>query len=100
MPNNDERQEQIFRAAAAVIIRQGYDKTTMSDIADEGGVSRGTVYLYFKGKEEPFDALLSWEWTQYVQTWLDAVESDSRGGTMGGFDQAIFHAVNSRAPGS
>ena len=96
MPDKDERQEQILRAAAAVIIRQGYDKTTMNDIADEAGVSRGTVYLYFKGKEELFEALLYWEWTQYAQTWLEAIESDPRGGTIGGYYRAVFRAVNSR----
>lgn len=96
MFESDERQERILRAASAVIIRQGYDKTTMSDIAEEAGVSRGTVYLSFKGKEELFEALLYWEWTQYSQTWLEAIESDPRGGTIGGFYRAIFHAVNSR----
>lgn len=96
MSDNDEREAQILRAAAAVIIRQGYDKTTMSDIADEAGVSRGTVYLYFKGKEELFEALLYWEWMQYAQAWLEALESDPRGGTMGGFYRAIFRAVSNR----
>ncbi|GHO71906.1 putative transcriptional regulator [Ktedonobacter sp. SOSP1-52] len=96
MSDNDERETQILRAAAAVIIRQGYDKTTISDIAEEAGVSRGTVYLYFKGKEELFEALLYWEWMQYAQTWLEALESDPRGGTMGGFYRAVFRAVGSR----
>jgi len=96
MSDNDERQEQLLRAAAVVIIRQGYDKTTMSDIADEAGVSRGTVYLYFKGKEELLEALLYWEWMQYSQTCLEALEADPRGGTVGGFYRAIFRAVNSR----
>ena len=96
MPDHDERETQILRAATAVIIRQGYDKTTMSDIADEAGVSRGTVYLSFKGKEELFEALLYWEWTQYSQIWLEALESDPRGGTIGGFYRALFRAVSSR----
>jgi TetR/AcrR family acrAB operon transcriptional repressor len=96
MPDHDEREAQILRAATAVITRQGYDKTTMSDIADEAGVSRGTVYLYFKGKEELFEALLYWEWTQYSQIWLEALESDPRGGTIGGFYRALFRAVSSR----
>jgi AcrR family transcriptional regulator len=96
MPDSDERHEQILNAAAAVIVRLGYDKTTMSDIADEAGVSRGTVYLYFKGKEELFEALVYHEWMQYAQTWLERIESDPRGGTVGGFYRAVFHAVNSR----
>jgi TetR/AcrR family acrAB operon transcriptional repressor len=96
MPDNDERQQQILDAASAVIVRLGYDKTTLSDIADEAGVSRGTVYLYFKGKEELFEALIYHEWTQYAQTWLEHIEADPRGGTMGGFYRAVFHAIESR----
>ncbi|EFH84610.1 TetR/AcrR family transcriptional regulator [Ktedonobacter racemifer] len=96
MSDHDEREAHILRAAAAVIIRQGYDKTTMSDIADEAGVSRGTVYLYFKGKEELFEALLYWEWMHYAQACLEALESDPRGGTIGGFYRALFRAVDSR----
>jgi len=54
MSDNDERPQQILDAAAAVIIRHGYDKTTMSDIAEEAGASRRTVYLYFKGERGTF----------------------------------------------
>src|SRR5512143_2313101 len=96
MANNDERQQQILDAAASVIIRLGYDKATMSDIAEEAGASRRTVYQYFKGKEELFEALLYREYMQYAQTWLEHIEADTRGGTFGGFYRALFHAVNSR----
>src|SRR5512143_755882 len=96
MANNDERQQQILDAAASVIIRLGYDKATMSDIAEEAGASRRTVYQYFNGKEELFEALLYREYMQYAQTWLEQIEADPRGGTIGGFYRAIFHAVNSR----
>src|SRR5512135_2737441 len=96
MSNTDERQQQILDAAAAVIIRLGYDKTTMSDIAEEAGASRRTVYLYFKGKEELFEALLYREYMQYAETWLEQIEADPRGGTVGGFYRAHFHAVNRR----
>ena len=96
MPEHDEREQQILDAAAAHIIRLGYDKTTMSDIAEEAGASRRTVYLYFKGKEELFEALLYREYMQYAQTWLEYIEADPRGGTVGGFYRALFHSVNSR----
>jgi len=94
MSDTNERQQQILDAAAAVIIRLGYDKTTMSDIAEEAGASRRTVYLYFKGKEELFEALLYREYMHYAQTWLEQIEADPRGGTIGGFFRATFHAVN------
>ena len=95
MRSNDERQERILDAAAAVFIRLGYDKTTMSDIAEEAGASRRTIYLYFKGKEELFEGLLYREYIQYSQTWLEQIEADPRGGTIGGFYRATFHTVNS-----
>ena len=96
MSDSDERQQQILDAAAAVIIRLGYDKATMGDIAEEAGASRRTVYLYFNGKEELFEALLYREYMQYSQTWLEHIEADPRGGTIGGVYRALFHAVNSR----
>jgi len=96
MPDNNERQQQILDAAAAVIIQLGYDKTTMSDIAEQAGASRRTVYLYFEGKEQLFEALLYREYLQYAQTWLEQIDADPRGGTVGGYYRALFHAVNSR----
>ena len=96
MPDSDERQQQILRAAAAVIVRQGYDKTTMSDIADEAGVSRGTVYLHFKGKDELFEALVYHEVQRYAEAWLEHIEADPRGGTIGGIYRAFLYAINSR----
>ncbi len=96
MPDNDERQRQILDAAAAVIVRLGYDKTTMSDIADEAGLSRGTVYLHFKGKEELFVALVCREWMLYAQTWMEYVEADPRGATIGGYCRALFRAIDTR----
>jgi len=94
MSDNNERQGQILDAAAAVIIRLGYDKATMSDIAEEAGASRRTVYLYFKGKEQLFEALLYREYMHYAQTWLAQIEADPHGGTIGGFYRANYHAVN------
>jgi len=96
MPDNGERQQQILDAAAAVIIRLGYDKTSMRDIAEQAGASRRTVYLYFKGKEQLFEALLYREYMLYAQTWLEQIDADPRGGTVGGFYRALFHSVNSR----
>lgn len=95
MPDNNEREQQILAAAAAVIMHLGYDKTTMSDIADEAGVSRGTVYFYFKSKEELFEALVYHEYLKYAQTWLGHIEADPHGGTIGGYYRAVFRSVNS-----
>jgi TetR/AcrR family acrAB operon transcriptional repressor len=96
MPDSDKTFDQILAAAVEVIIRLGYDKSTMNDIAEEAGLSRRTLYLYFKSKEDLFEELLYREYLQYAQTWLEQIDVDPRGGTIGGFYRATFHAVNSR----
>lgn len=95
-PENEDREQRILDAASALIMRQGYDKTTMSDVADEVGVSRGIVYLHFESKDKLFEALLQREILQYAQTWLERIESDPRGGTIGGIYRAVLYAINSR----
>jgi len=48
---SDKRQA-ILRAAISVFARCGYFNSKVADIAREAGVADGTVYLYFKSKEE------------------------------------------------
>lgn len=36
----------------AVIARKGIDETTIQEIADEAGIAKGTVYVYFRDREE------------------------------------------------
>ncbi len=48
----EERRRQILDAAAAVFARRGYHRARTREIADEAGVSEGTVYNYFKSKED------------------------------------------------
>ena len=38
--------------------RQGYSETVVDDIAGQAGIGKGTLYLYFKSKEEIFLAAL------------------------------------------
>jgi AcrR family transcriptional regulator len=42
----------ILDAADRLITHYGYKKTTIEDISREAGIGKGTVYLYFKSKEE------------------------------------------------
>lgn len=54
----EARREQILDAASRVFSEQGYHNAKMKDVATEAGVSNGTVYNYFKSKEEVLQALL------------------------------------------
>src|SRR5262249_1277437 len=42
------------------------------------------------------EALVYREWMQYAQTWLESIEADPRGGTIGGFYRAVLRASSSR----
>ena len=47
-----EKPQQIIDAAIRVFARTGYYNSRVSDIAREAGIASGTIYLYFKTKEE------------------------------------------------
>ncbi len=47
-----DKREAILRAATGVFARNGYFNSKVADIASAAGVADGTVYLYFKSKEE------------------------------------------------
>lgn len=49
-----EIREKIVRAAIECFSTAGFDRTRMEDIADRAGLSKGTLYLYFKNKEDLF----------------------------------------------
>jgi AcrR family transcriptional regulator len=46
------RRRQIVDAARAVLIAKGYQTARVDDVAEQAGVSKGTLYLYFKDKED------------------------------------------------
>jgi TetR/AcrR family transcriptional regulator, repressor for uid operon len=52
-----EVREKIVHAAIIAFSKYGYDRTRMDDIADTAKLSKGTLYLYFKSKEELFYAI-------------------------------------------
>jgi AcrR family transcriptional regulator len=53
----ESRRQQILDAALACFARNGFHATTTADIVRESGVSQGTLYLYFRTKDEIIVAL-------------------------------------------
>ena len=51
------RAQRILDAAAALILRWGYQKVTLDDISRQAGVAKATIYLHWKTREELFTAL-------------------------------------------
>jgi AcrR family transcriptional regulator len=52
------KRRQIVEGARKVFLAQGFDAASMGEIARAAGVSKGTLYVYFKDKEELFDAIV------------------------------------------
>lgn len=68
----ERRRQQIMVAAKRVFSVRGYNKATMEDIAKEAELSPGTLYLYFKNKDELFSSL-SIRVLQYLNIRLEHV---------------------------
>jgi AcrR family transcriptional regulator len=58
-PDSSEiRRNQILDAATKVFVRLGFQHARMDDIVEESGLSKGTLYWYFKSKEDIINAIL------------------------------------------
>jgi len=55
----ERKHDAILDAARAVFSREGYAASSVDDVAAEAGIGKGTVYLYFKSKEELYIAALA-----------------------------------------
>ncbi|MEU4835433.1 helix-turn-helix domain-containing protein [Streptosporangium sp. NPDC023615] len=60
------RAHRILDATAELVLRWGYDKTTVEDIARRAEVAKGTIYLHWKTREELFSALLRRERVEMI----------------------------------
>jgi AcrR family transcriptional regulator len=69
------RQEQILAAAFNVFAAHGYAETRLDDVAKRAGVAKGTIYLYFKDKEQLFRAVAR----SLIQKRFDALVGTFRG---------------------
>src|SRR5688572_33032921 len=47
-----DKRDAILRAATKVFAQHGYFQSQVADVAKVAGVAAGTVYLYFKGKDD------------------------------------------------
>ena len=55
------KRRQIIEGARAMFLAQGFDAASMNDIARAAGVSKGTLYVYFRHKEQLFEAIVEQE---------------------------------------
>ena len=61
-----DKRELILRAATRVFARSGYFNSKVADIAAEAGIADGTVYLYFKSKDEILHSIFDRAMEQFI----------------------------------
>ena len=61
-----DKPQQIIEAAVRVFARKGYFNSRVSDIAREAGIAAGTIYLYFKTKEDILTTLFRDKMAEFV----------------------------------
>lgn len=70
--HTDTRREQIISAARTLFIRQGYAKTSVDDISSAIGMTKSSLYYYFKNKEELFYQTFEQEWKGNLTLFIKA----------------------------
>ncbi|MDR4948799.1 TetR/AcrR family transcriptional regulator [Neobacillus cucumis] len=67
MKKNKPKYMQIIDAAVVVIAENGYHQAQVSKIAKQAGVADGTIYLYFKNKEDILISLFEEKMGEFVE---------------------------------
>nr|WP_310259433.1 TetR/AcrR family transcriptional regulator [Fictibacillus barbaricus] len=75
MKRKGPKYEKIIDAAVNVIAEHGYHQSQVSKIAKEAGVADGTIYLYFKNKED----LLVSVFNEKMGTFIEKTENELKG---------------------
>ena len=76
---SEERRSQILEAAVKTFARLGFQQTRMDDIAQEVGLSKGALYLYYKSKDAIIGSLLKYFFSQEYNYLRAFVETDQQG---------------------
>lgn len=76
------REERLLDAATTLLVRWGYRKTTIDDVAREAGVGKGTIYLHWKDKNELFRAAIWREQKHLGEEIQRRIADDPEGGLL------------------
>ena len=71
-----DKPQQIIEAAVRVFARRGYYNSRVSDIAREAGIAAGTIYLYFKTKDDILVTLFRDKMAEFVGALRKAIAGE------------------------
>jgi AcrR family transcriptional regulator len=73
---DEEKRQKILQAASELFTSRPFHKVLLSDVATAAAVGKGTVYIYFKNKEELYLAVLYQAFERLVDQLRKSLESD------------------------
>lgn len=65
--DKEEKRKKILQAALNVFSQKGFYNTSMSEIAEEADIGKGTVYDYFESKDDLFLTLLDYVFAEFYE---------------------------------
>jgi TetR/AcrR family fatty acid metabolism transcriptional regulator len=78
MKRNSEKYYQILEAAVKVFAEQGFFQSTVAQVAKRAGVADGTIYLYFKNKDDILIQFYEYKTRQVFEKFRAAVDAAQR----------------------
>ncbi len=69
------RRTEIVDAARSVFARKGFVRGIMDEIAEEAGIAKGTIYLYFRSKQEIYRAVLHHDMEFLTKDTLERIDA-------------------------
>ncbi len=87
----------ILDAAFKLIVKNGYESTSIAQIAKEANISKGLVYNYFESKEEILKSLVLSAFTESDQIVNEKMEEHHAGETLKGLIQWFFNELRTRS---
>lgn len=71
----EDRPAELLAAALDLFVEKGFAATRLDDVAARAGVSKGTLYLYFKNKEDLFKAVVRDSIVPLIEAFEQQLES-------------------------
>ena len=76
MPAKDDKRARILKAAVKVFAQRGFYNAKVSQIAKHAGIADGTIYLYFKNKDEILISIFEEEMAKFIFKVRKKIESE------------------------
>lgn len=90
--DGDIRKQELLDAALQLFYEKGYEKTSVNDIIEKIGVSKGAFYYYFKSKEEVLDNL-SMQQTEKIIKIIKKIAENNRLNTLEKLNKVIAESL-------